>query len=51
MIVVATQIAGAGPATLVVGLYDPATGVRVPWVDATGAVLGDQLPLTTIDIR
>ncbi|MCP5230484.1 MAG: glycosyltransferase family 39 protein [Zoogloeaceae bacterium] len=43
--------AGAGPATLVVGLYDPATGVRVPWVDATGAVLGDQLPLTTIDIR
>lgn len=35
----------AGPATLVVGLYDPASRQRVPWVGATGEVVGDQLPL------
>lgn len=35
----------SGPATLVVGLYDPATGQRVSWVDADGQVTGDTLPL------
>lgn len=49
--VVVQPDATPGPATLVVGLYDPATGVRVPWIDSTGAPLGDQLPLATIDIR
>lgn len=40
-----------GPATLVVGLYDPATGQRVPWVDADGQVLSDALALPSrVDI-
>ncbi|MCB0254063.1 MAG: glycosyltransferase family 39 protein [Anaerolineae bacterium] len=43
--------ASAGPATLVVGLYDPTTGERVPWLDATGASQGDQLSLATITLR
>jgi hypothetical protein len=43
--------ATAGPATLMVGLYDPSTGERVPWLDAAGALLGDQLPLTQITVR
>ncbi|MEZ4767777.1 MAG: hypothetical protein R2844_05055 [Caldilineales bacterium] len=42
--------AAAGPATLVVGLYDPATGQRVPWLDASGAPTGDQLRLATIAV-
>ena len=44
--------APAGPATLVVGLYDPATGKRVPWLDATGQPGIDSLPLPDfIDVR
>lgn len=43
--------AAAGPATLVVGLYDPVTGQRVPWLDAAGAPAGDQLLLTEIGVR
>ncbi len=37
--------ARAGPATLVVGLYDPITGGRVPWLDALGQPAGDALAL------
>lgn len=37
--------AAAGPATLVVGLYDPLTGERVPWLDAAGQPAGDELRL------
>jgi hypothetical protein len=36
-----------GPATLRVGLYDPATGERVPWIDAEGQIVGDSLRLPT----
>jgi hypothetical protein len=44
--------AAAGPATLVVGLYDPATGVRVPWLDAAGQPAADLLPLpVAVDVR
>jgi len=34
-----------GPATLLVGLYDPTTGQRVAWIDAEGQVTGDALRL------
>lgn len=43
--------AATGPATLVVGLYDPATGARVPWLDAGGQPAGDQLPLTSVAVE
>ncbi len=36
-----------GPATLLVGLYDPATGQRVSWIDAEGQISGDALRLPT----
>ncbi len=36
-----------GPATLLVGLYDRATGQRVPWVNGEGQVIGDALRLPT----
>ena len=36
-----------GPATLLVGLYDPTTGQRVSWIDAEGQISGDALPLPT----
>jgi 4-amino-4-deoxy-L-arabinose transferase-like glycosyltransferase len=36
-----------GPATLLVGLYDPATGQRVSWIDAGGQITGDALRLPT----
>ncbi len=36
-----------GPATLLVGLYDPATGQRVNWIDAEGQRTGDALLLPT----
>ena len=36
-----------GPATLLIGLYDPATGQRVPWIDAEGQITGDALRLPT----
>jgi 4-amino-4-deoxy-L-arabinose transferase-like glycosyltransferase len=36
-----------GPATLLVGLYDPATGERVSWIDAEGQITGDALRLPT----
>ena len=42
----------AGPATLVVGLYDPATDKRVPWLDAAGQPGNDALPLPdSVDVR
>ncbi len=34
-----------GSATLVVGLYDAATGQRIAWVDENGQVTGDSLRL------
>ena len=34
-----------GNARLIVGLYDPATGQRVAWIDPEGQVIGDALPL------
>jgi 4-amino-4-deoxy-L-arabinose transferase-like glycosyltransferase len=37
--------APAGPASLVVGLYDPRSGQRVSWLDADGQPVGDQLVL------
>lgn len=43
--------APAGPAALVVGLYDPAAGVRVPWLDASGQPAGDQLDLAQVDVE
>jgi hypothetical protein len=36
-----------GNATLVVGLYDPATGQRVPWIDGEGETIGDATRLPT----
>lgn len=40
-----------GPATLAVGLYDPATGQRVPWMDSAGQMTGDALALPSrVDI-
>jgi hypothetical protein len=36
-----------GSATLLVGLYDPATGQRVSWIDAEGQITGDALRLPT----
>lgn len=33
---------------LVTGMYDPATGHRLPLLDTTGAVIGDYIPLTTV---
>ena len=42
----------AGPATLVVGFYDPATNQRVPWLDATGQPGIDSLPLPdSVDVQ
>ena len=44
--------APAGPATLVVGLYDPATDTRVPWLDAMGQSDSDSLPLPdSVEVR
>ncbi len=44
--------APAGPAILVVGLYDPVTGKRVPWLDATGQPGIDSLPLPdSVDVQ
>ncbi len=44
--------APAGPATLVVGFYDPSTNQRVPWLDATGQPGNDSLPLPdSVDVR
>ena len=44
--------APAGPATLVVGFYDPSTNQRVPWLDATGQPRTDSLLLPdSIDVR
>jgi hypothetical protein len=37
-----------GPASVVIGLYDPHTRQRVPWVDSAGQVAGDQLPLPAL---
>ncbi len=34
-----------GNARLVVGLYDPASGERVAWLDGAGQAVGDALPL------
>jgi 4-amino-4-deoxy-L-arabinose transferase-like glycosyltransferase len=36
-----------GNATLAVGLYDPVTGQRIPWIDEEGRVMGDALRLPT----
>jgi hypothetical protein len=36
-----------GSTSLLVGLYDPATGLRVPWIDAQGQITGDALRLPT----
>jgi hypothetical protein len=36
-----------GPATLLVGLYDPTTGQRVSWIDAAGQITGDAQRLPT----
>ncbi|RME86370.1 MAG: hypothetical protein D6775_00235 [Caldilineae bacterium] len=35
--------AGPGPYHLTLGLYDPATGERLPFLDDTGAIVGDHL--------
>lgn len=44
--------AATGPATLLVGLYDPASGQRVPWLDVDGQAMDGALRLpTTIAIR
>ncbi len=40
--------AAAGPATLVVGLYDPRTGERVPWRGVAGQPSADQFVLPTV---
>jgi uncharacterized membrane protein len=37
--------APGGPSTLVVGMYNPQTGERVPWLDGSGVPLGDTLQL------
>lgn len=37
-----------GPASLVIGLYDPHSQQRVSWVDAEGQLVGDQLPLPAL---
>ena len=34
-----------GPARLVIGLYDRATGQRVPWLDSAGQAVGGSLQL------
>lgn len=34
-----------GPATLVVGMYDPATGERLPWLDDAGQPVADSFGL------
>jgi 4-amino-4-deoxy-L-arabinose transferase-like glycosyltransferase len=36
-----------GPATLLVGLYDPATGQRLLWIGAEGQITGDAFRLPT----
>lgn len=43
--------APSGPAILIVGLYDPVNGQRVPWVDSAGTPIGDVLELpVTVEI-
>ena len=42
---------GPGRYTLLVGLYDEATGARLPVVGASGASLGDSLPLETLTLQ
>ena len=39
-----------GDYPLVIGLYDPATGERLPILDASGQATGDSLILTTIRV-
>jgi 4-amino-4-deoxy-L-arabinose transferase-like glycosyltransferase len=39
-----------GDYTLVVGMYDPATGVRLPIVDGLGGYVGDQATLAQISV-
>jgi hypothetical protein len=42
---------GNGEYKLVVGLYDPDTGERLPLIDAKGNPVGDSVPLGTIKVR
>jgi hypothetical protein len=43
--------APAGTYTIYVGLYDAATGVRLPAVDAAGQPLGDRVPVTGFKVK
>ena len=36
---------------LIAGMYDLATGERVPWLDASGAPLGDFVPVGSVDVQ
>lgn len=41
---------GAEALQVVIGLYDPATGVRLAWTDAQGAPLGEELVLGQVPL-
>ena len=36
---------------LIAGMYDLATGERLPWLDASGAPLGDFVPVGSVDVQ
>jgi hypothetical protein len=36
---------------LIAGMYDLATGERLPWFDADGNPLGDFVPVGSVDVR
>jgi len=36
---------------LIAGMYDLATGERLPWLDANGSPLGDSLPVGAVDVQ
>lgn len=46
-----TDTLAAGPWRVVVGVYDPATGVRFPVVDGAGMVLGDEVAVAYLTPR
>ncbi len=41
----------SGKYRVVIGLYDPATGTRLPVLDENGQITGDSVLLATLDIR